>query len=220
MALFSWLSGGASKARKLLQDYGDDVFIYPGAPGALSAVQRAENLAAFSASVGQRIERFRHFAGAFDCALPVPDGDRAKIDGTAQKLDRLGKEQLLNLTEAESALAGDWRERQPHGFDRQIQTLAIDIGTYCGQMGIACAGHYQWMVDDTRYTARNRMLTSGRITIGFDPNQRDQPINNYVDVIAIAAFALAEIVKQRKHKTLWRPNYFHFMADLADGRYV
>jgi len=28
-----------------------------------------------------------------------------------------------------------------------------------------------------------------------------------------------EIVTYRKSKGLWRPNYFYFLRDLADGRY-
>lgn len=220
MGLFSWLTGGGGKARKLLEEYGVDLFTHAGAPGALSAEQRIENLAAFRSSIETRIARFRRLAGALGCVLPEPNGDRSRIDGVAQKLDRLCKEQLLNLVEVEEALAGDWRENQPQGFNCQVQTLAIDLGTYCGQTGIACADHYQWVVDDKRYTARSRMRTSGRIAIGYDPDQRDQPINTYVDVMDIAAFALTDIVRQRKHKTLWRPNYFHFLSDLADGRYT
>jgi hypothetical protein len=42
---------------------------------------------------------------------------------------------------------------------------------------------------------------------------------NHVDAIEIAAFALTQIVHFRtvKAKGLWRPNYFHFLSDLADG---
>lgn len=220
MALFSWLTRGSGKASRLLADYADECFVHAGAPGALSREQRDENLSAFVASIDRRISRLRAFAAALGTELPVPDGDRGKVAAIGQALDRLCKSQLSGLTAVQPALAMDWRAREPRGSERQVQTLAIDMGTYCGEVGILCAPKYQWVIDETRYTPETIMRTSGRVVIGHNPTVIARPMYNHVDAIAIAAFALTQIVHYRKVKAkgLWRPNYFTFVSDLADGR--
>ena len=220
MAVLSWLSGAASKARQRLNRYADECFPHAAAPGALSAEQRRANLSAFVASIEGRIARLHAFAAALGTTLPVPDGDRGKVDIVSQALDRFCKSQLSGLAEIEPALAMDWRARQPQGLERQIQTLVLDLGAYCGAVGIRCAPQYQWVLDERRYTPVTIMETSGRVVIGHDPAVVAHAIHNPVDACAIAGFALSQIVHYRKAKNLWRPNYFCFLADLADGRYA
>jgi hypothetical protein len=220
LALLSWLSDGSGKARRLLADYADESFVHASVRGALSREQRDENLGVFVASIDRRISRLRAFAAELGMALPVPDGDRSKVEAIGQALDRLCKSQLSGLTAVEPALAMDWRAREPQGLERQVQTLIIDLGAYCGEVGIRCAPRHRWVIDETRYTPATIMDTSGRVVIGHDPAVIASAMRNHVDAIAIAAFALTQIVHFRKVKAkgLWRPNYFHFLSDLADGR--
>jgi len=220
LSLFSWLPGGSGKARRRLADYGDERFVHAGKPGSLSRGQRDENLAAFVASIERRIARVQAFAAELGTALPTPDGDRGNVQMIGQSLDSFCKAKLSGLTEIEPALAMDWRSRAPEGLERQVQTLAIDMGAYCGEVGIRCAPQYRWVNDETRYTAATMMHTAGRVVIGHDPAVIPTRMNNHVDAVAIAAFTLSQIVRYRKSKSLWRPNYFSFLPDLADGRYV
>lgn len=220
MALFSWLSGGSGRAGQLLEDYADECFAHAAAPGALSSEQRRENLSAFVASIEQRISRLQAFAAALGTALPTPDGDRDTVDAIGQTLDRFCKSQLCGVTTAEPALAMDWQAREPQGPHRQIQTLTLDLGAYCGEIGIRCAPKYRWAIDEKRYTPATIMETSGRVVIGHDPAVMATAMKNPVDAFAIAGFALQQIVHYRKAKSLWRPNYFYFLSALADGRHV
>jgi hypothetical protein len=219
LSLRSWLSGGSAEASRLLANYADEGFVHAAAYGALSPEQRHENLSALVASIDRRVSRLCAFAAALGTSLPVPDGDRSKVEAIGQALDRLGKSRLSGLRAIEPALAMDWRARTPQGIERQVQTLVIDLGAYCGEVGIRCAPKYRWVIDETRYTPKTIMRTSGRVVIGQDPSVTASAMRNYVDAIDIAAFALTQIVHYRtvKAKGLWRPNYFHFLSALADG---
>lgn len=221
LVLVSWLSGGSSKAKRQLADYADECFVHAGAPGQLSSEQRTENLGAFIVSIDRRIARLRALAAELGSPLPQVDGSRGNVEATSQALDHLCKSKLSGLTEIESALAMDWRARKVHGPERHAHTLAIDLGAYCGEIGIRCAPRYQWLIDETRYTPKTIMETSGRVVLGHNPAVVATAMNSHVDAIAIAGFALWQIVHHRrvKAKSLWRPNYFHFLSDLADGRY-
>lgn len=219
MALFSWLSGRSDKASRLLADYADECFVHAGAPGALPPEQRDRNLGAFIASIDRRISRLQALAAALGTTLPVPTGDRSMVGAIREALDHLGKSRLSGLAGVGAAFAMDWRASEPQGQARQLQTLVIDLGAYCGEVGIRCAPRYQWVIDETRYTPRTVMRTSGRVVIGHHPAVMARAMNNPVDVIDMVAFALTEIVNHRHAKGLWRPNYFHFLTDLADGRY-
>jgi hypothetical protein len=220
VALFDWLPGGSGKALRLLADYADECFVHAGAPGALSREQRDENLRVFVDSIDRRIARLQALAAALGTELPIPDGDRRKVEAISQALDHLCKSRLHGLTVIEPMGGMDWRAGEPQGPERQVQTLLVDLGAYCGEVGIRCVPKYCWVNDETRYTRKNVMRTSGRVVIGHDPAVVPTPMNNHVDVIDSAAFALSQVVHFRKAKGHWRPNYFHFLSDLADGRYV
>lgn len=75
-------------------------------------------------------------------------------------------------------------------------------------------------VRNTRYAPETIMRTSGRVVIGHNPAVMVIPMKDHVDAIAIAEFALTQIVHCRKVKarSLWRPNCSGFLSDLADGR--
>jgi hypothetical protein len=219
LALLSWLSGGPGKARQLLADYADERFVHAGACGALAREQRDENLRAFVASIDRRIARLQAFSSALGTVLPAPEGDRSRVEVISQSLDHFCKSRLSGLTPVEAALAMDWRAREPQELERQVQTLAIDLGVYCGEVGIRCAPKYQWVIDEARYTPATIMATSGRVVIGHNPAVIAGVMTNPVDAIDGAAFALTAIVKHRKSKSLWRPNYFYFLLALADGRH-
>lgn len=221
MGLLSWLPGGSGKARRLLADYADDRLPHVAAPGELSRAQRDGNLAAFVASLDRRIDRLTAFAAALDTVLPMPDGNRAGVDAAARALDAFCKAKLSGLAEIEPALAMDWQGREAQEIERQVHTLATDMGAWCGETALACAPQYAWATDDAHYTTAKMMATAGRVVIGHDPAAIPRPIRSPVDPIAIAAFGLSQVVHFRtvKAKALWRPNYFHFMGELADGRY-
>lgn len=218
-SLLARLSGGSAKA--LLPDYGDECFVHAGKYGALSPEQRRENLAAFLASIDRRIARLQAFAAALDTELPTPDGDRSKVEAISQVLDRFCKHKLSGLKLVEPALAGDWRAREPQGIERQVQTLAIDLGAYYGEVAIRCAPKYQWIVDDKRYTPATIMGTAGRVVIGHNPAVVARVMVNPVDAVAIAGFELSQIVHYRtlKAKQLWKLNHFHGLAAVADGQH-
>lgn len=221
MAPFRWLSGGSDGATRRVAQYADECFVHAGAPGTLSRAQRDENLSSFVASIDRRVSRLRALAAELGTILPVPVGDRGQVEAIGRALDGFCKDRLSGLKFVEPALAMDWRAREPQGRDRQAQTLAIDLGTYCGEVARSCAPRYLWAIDEARYTPATIMETSGRVVIGHDPGVNTERIRNPVDVIAIAAFALTQIVHCRsvRAKGLWRPNYFHFLNDLAAGRY-
>ena len=204
-----------------MADYAEECFVHAGAPGALSPEERDESLRAFTASIERRISRLQAFAAEWGTALPVPHGDRSKVEAIAQQLDELCKSRLSGLTEIELALAMDWRARQPRGLEGRVHTLAIDLGAYCGEIGIRCAPQYQWVIDVRQYTPSTIMATSGRVVIGHEPAVMVRPMENPVDAMGIAAFALTQVVHCRKVKAkrLWRPNYFYFLSELADGHF-
>ncbi len=219
MSLLSRLFG-PSPAERLLADYADEPHVHAAPYGALAPAQRAENLAAFRESLDRRVGRFRALAAALGTELPAPDGDRARVDGIARALDALGKQHLSAVAAFEPLHRTDWRAEAPQGAARRLQTLVIDLGAYAGEVGIRCAGKYAWVTDETRYTKTTIMPTAGRVVIGHDPAVVAAPMHNHIDVIAIAAFALGHLAKNRSSKALWRPNYFTVIADLADGRQV
>ncbi len=220
MTLFSWLPGGSGKARRRLADYDCELFVHVGEPGSLSRSQRDENLAAFAISIARRIVRLQAFAAELDIVLPMPDGHGGKVEMIGQLLDSFCKAKLSGLAEIEAALAMDWLAHTPKDIAQQVQTLAIDIGAYCGEVGIRCTSKYSWVNDETRYSKSTMMRTAGRIVIGHDPMCVPVMMHNHVDVISISGFALKEIVRLRASKSQWRPNYFSFLPDLAAGKYV
>ncbi len=220
MSRFPWIARPSAKATRLLGDYADETFLWAAAPGALTPDQRRANLDAFTASLPRRLARVQAFAEALGTTLPIPDGNRAAVDLVGRTLDHFCKSALSGLTVLESALAMDWRARAPQGLERHAQTLTIDLGAYCGEVGIRCATKYAWVTDETRYKPDDLMRTAGRVVIGHDPVTCGTSMRNHVDAIDIAAFALAEIVRHRKNPGVWRPNYFHFLGDLADGRHA
>lgn len=220
MTLLSWLPSGSGKARQLLADYDDERFVHAGKAGALSRGQREENLAAFIESIERRIARLQSFAADLETALPTPDGDRGKVEKIAASLNGFCKTKIAGLQEIEPALSMDWRSREPGQVEGRVHTLIIDIGTYCGEVGIRCAPQYQWGTDETRYTPGTVMETAGRVVIGNRPAESPGTMTKHIDAHDIAAFALSQIVRYRRSKTLWRPDYFTFLPALADGLYV
>ncbi len=92
--MFSSLSVGSGKTRRLLDSYADDRFPYAAAPGALTPDQRRENLSAFVATIDRRIARLQAFAGELGTRLPIPTGDRAQVEAISQALDRFCKSEL------------------------------------------------------------------------------------------------------------------------------
>lgn len=221
MGLLSWLSSPTREARRLLEAYAHEPMLHAAPLGALTPDQRRENLEAFVASIDGRIARLRAFTSALGTELSVPDGDRTKVDVISETLDRFAKSTLSGLHEIEHALAMDWLAQAPQGLARPVQTLAIDLGAYCGEVGIRCARQYRWVSDETRYTPSTIMTTAGRVVIGHDPAVIATPMTNHIDAIAGAGFALSQTVHFRTVKAtgLWRPNYFHFLSPIADGRH-
>lgn len=220
MSLLSRLLGATHRAKRLLADYPDEDFVHAAKYGALSRTQREENLAAFVASIPGRVARLRGFAAALDTSLPAPDGVRDQVDAIGLTLDDMCKSKLSGLKQAIPTFHMDWRARAAQPAERALRTLIIDLGTYCGEVGIRCAPQYRWTTDETFYTPATLMRTSGRVVIGHDPARIAKPMRNHIDAIEIAAFTIGVIVKYRTSKGLWRPNYFDFLADIADGRHV
>jgi len=220
LSLLSRFFGATHRAKRLLADYPDEDFVHIAECGALSRMQREENLTAFLASIPGRVARLRDFAAALDTSLPAPDGVRGQVDAIGLTLDGMCKSRLSGLKQAIPAFHMDWRARAAQPAERRLRTLIIDLGTYCGEVGIRCAPQYRWTTDETFYTPATQMRTSGRVVIGHDPARIPKPMHNHIDAIAIAAFTIGAIVNYRTSKDLWRPNYFDFLADIADGRHV
>jgi hypothetical protein len=218
MALWSWFSGETSHTRTLLAAYGDEGFVHYGSAGSLTAEQREQNLAAFEASIERRVARWRSFAAALGTPLPEPAGQLSEIEPLSHALDALVKNRLSAFGALQAALAHGWCDWAPEAEHAPLCTLAIDLGTYCGELGIRCAPQYRWTIDNARYTARTLMPTAGRVVIGHRPEPRAALIGSPIDPFENAAFALREVVRYRKQKALWRPNYFAFLMPLAQGR--
>lgn len=220
MSLLSLFTGAGGEAKRLVAGYADEPLPHYAPAGTLTPEQRAENLAAFRASLERRVARFQAFAAALGTDLPLPDGDRAKVDGIAQALDRLFKTRLLGLTEAEALFNTNWSERPPEPTERRFRTLIHDAAAYCGEVAIRCQPKYAWTTDEARYRPATLMKTAGRVVVGHDPAVMAKPMKNPVDLDRILLFQLGTVVRHRKAKSLWPLNVFSFLTPLADGLQV
>ena len=98
---------------------------------------------------------FREFHYCWAQAVRLPRAiqraaERSGRFAFGRALDSLCKSRLCGLTAVAPVRVSDWRAREPQGAERQVQTLLIDLGACCGEVGIRCAPKYGWAIDETR----------------------------------------------------------------------